>query len=41
MQRVRRASVRVEGSTVGEIGTGLLVLLWVEEGDRPADVGVG
>jgi D-tyrosyl-tRNA(Tyr) deacylase len=38
LQRVRRASVRVEGEVVGEIGTGLLVLLGVERGDRPADV---
>jgi len=38
LQRVRRASVRVDGATVGEIGTGLLVLLGVEQGDGAADV---
>ena len=37
LQRVRRASVRVEGATVGEIGTGLLVLLGVEQGDGIAE----
>lgn len=33
LQRVRRASVEVEGQLVGDIGTGLLVLLGVEAGD--------
>jgi D-tyrosyl-tRNA(Tyr) deacylase len=33
LQRVTRASVRVEGRTVGEIGPGLLVLLCAERGD--------
>lgn len=33
LQRVRRASVEVEGHLVGDIGTGLLVLLGVEAGD--------
>jgi len=33
LQRVRRASVDVEEKTVGEIGTGLLVLLGVEATD--------
>ena len=37
LQRVRRASVRVEGRTVGSIGTGLLVLLGIERGDSDAD----
>ena len=33
MQRVSGASVRVAGALAGEIGTGLLVLLGVAEGD--------
>ncbi len=33
MQRVSRAAVRVDARTVGEIGTGLLVLLGVQPGD--------
>ena len=39
LQRVRRASVEVEGATVGRIDGGLLVLLGVLEGDgeREAD----
>ncbi|HSQ69910.1 MAG TPA: D-aminoacyl-tRNA deacylase [Steroidobacteraceae bacterium] len=37
LQRVSRASVRVEGRVVGEIGAGLLVLLAVEPGDTPAE----
>lgn len=35
VQRVTRASVRVDGRTVGEIGRGFLVLLGAESGDRP------
>src|ERR1051325_5148957 len=34
LQRVTRASVRVEGRTVGEIGPGLLVLLGVARDDE-------
>lgn len=37
LQRVTRASVEVEGSVVGEIGAGLLVLLGVAKGDGEAD----
>jgi D-tyrosyl-tRNA(Tyr) deacylase len=38
IQRVLEASVKIEGRTVSRIGTGLLVLLGVEEGDTPDDV---
>src|SRR5919112_1068189 len=37
LQRVTRASVRVAGETVGEIGAGLLVLLGVAHDDADAD----
>ncbi|UCE87663.1 MAG: D-tyrosyl-tRNA(Tyr) deacylase [Deltaproteobacteria bacterium] len=37
LQRVRRAEVRVEGERVGSIGTGLLVMVGVEQGDGAAD----
>ena len=37
LQRVRRAAVKVDGDTVGEIGAGLLVLLGVERGDTDYD----
>jgi D-tyrosyl-tRNA(Tyr) deacylase len=37
LQRVKEASVRVEGATVGRIGRGLLVLLGVGVGDTEAD----
>jgi len=33
LQRVRSARVRVGGETVGEIGTGMLVLVGMEKGD--------
>ena len=37
VQRVAHASVVVDSETVGEIGTGLVVLLGVAPEDRPAD----
>jgi len=38
LQRVKRASVEVEGETIGAIEQGLLVLLGVGRGDGPAEV---
>jgi D-tyrosyl-tRNA(Tyr) deacylase len=38
IQRVLEASVKIEGRTVSRIGTGLLVLLGVEDGDTAGDV---
>lgn len=38
VQRVREASVTVDGRSVGRIDRGLLVLVGVETGDTPADV---
>ena len=35
VQRVSQAAVRVDGATVGEIGTGLMVLLGVTHDDTP------
>ncbi|HKP72813.1 MAG TPA: D-aminoacyl-tRNA deacylase [Pyrinomonadaceae bacterium] len=37
LQRVTRASVKVEGETVGEIGAGLLVLLGIARDDAEQD----
>ena len=36
IQRVRRASVRIDGAVVGAIGPGLLVLVCAEQGDTSA-----
>ncbi len=38
IQRVSRASVSIEGSVKSEIGTGLLVLLGIEEADNEEDI---
>ncbi|MDR1598329.1 MAG: D-tyrosyl-tRNA(Tyr) deacylase [Oscillospiraceae bacterium] len=38
IQRVKRASVAVEGKVVGQIGAGCLVLAGVEDGDTLEDV---
>lgn len=38
IQRVRRASVEVDGETVGAIGPGLLALACVQPGDTPARI---
>lgn len=38
VQRVTRASVQVEGETVGRIGAGLLILFGVGEDDGPSDL---
>lgn len=38
LQRVTRASVNIEGETVGEIGAGMLVLLGIARDDTERDV---
>ena len=37
LQRVQRASVKVDGETVGECGAGLMILLGVAKGDTEND----
>lgn len=37
IQRVKESSVRVDDRIIGQISRGLLVLLGVAQGDRPAD----
>lgn len=37
LQRVTRASVRVEGETVGEIGPGIVILLGIARNDEEQD----
>ena len=37
LQRVKRASVTVDGQIVGQIGQGILVLVGVEQGDTDED----
>ena len=37
VQRVSRGAVRVEGETIGAIGTGLVILVGVGEGDADGD----
>lgn len=38
IQRVSKASVTIDGSIYGQIGTGLLVLLGIEDADTPEDI---
>ena len=37
IQRVKHASVVVDNDTIAKIGVGLLILVWVEEGDTEDD----
>jgi len=37
VQRIRRASVRVDGKTVGSAGRGILILVGVQNGDAGTD----
>ena len=37
IQRVNKASVRIDGAETAAIGRGLLILVGVEQGDTPAD----
>lgn len=38
IQRVRQASVTVDGQVIGEIGAGMLILVCAMDGDGPAQV---
>jgi D-tyrosyl-tRNA(Tyr) deacylase len=38
VQRVKQASVAVEGTTTGQIGVGLVVLAGFEDAEQPADL---
>jgi D-aminoacyl-tRNA deacylase len=38
LQRVRRASVSVEGEVIGEIGGGFVLLVGIGQGDGPAEL---
>ena len=38
IQRVKRASVMINGSVHAEIGTGLMILLGIEDADRQEDI---
>ncbi len=38
IQRVSESSVKINGSTQGEIGQGLMVLLGIEEADDMTDI---
>ena len=37
IQRIKQSSVKTQDGTIGQTGPGLLVLLGVAKGDRPAD----